>query len=177
MADERIATIVKEIKYWKQHQLLPEVYCDFLLALYTNGDVEKGVMTKRTNWNISIVIQLVLLLLLIPFSFLVIYFTQFHTILQLCILLLFIIYASWVFIRLKRSSDPLLHIPLVVLLVLLLFTTIYLSELFSFNDKLKLSIVVGNFFVWLFISFKSRIKYLLLISIIGLIGAILFNIL
>lgn len=37
MEKDRKAIIVKEINYWREHQLLPVQYCDFLLALYTKG--------------------------------------------------------------------------------------------------------------------------------------------
>ena len=37
MKENRIETIVNEIHYWKEHRLLPGEYCDFLLALYTQG--------------------------------------------------------------------------------------------------------------------------------------------
>lgn len=37
MDQQRKAAIIHEIKYWKDNHLLPEHYCDFLLALYTEG--------------------------------------------------------------------------------------------------------------------------------------------
>ncbi len=37
MDQQRKATIIHEIKYWKDNHLLPPHYCDFLLALYTEG--------------------------------------------------------------------------------------------------------------------------------------------
>ena len=37
MDQQRKAIIIHEIKYWKDNHLLPEHYCDFLLALYTEG--------------------------------------------------------------------------------------------------------------------------------------------
>ncbi|QGH34956.1 hypothetical protein GI584_13315 [Gracilibacillus salitolerans] len=41
MDEERKQTIINEINYWKTHQLLPNQYCDFLLALYTEGEGAK----------------------------------------------------------------------------------------------------------------------------------------
>ncbi|GEN57403.1 hypothetical protein GCM10012290_11390 [Halolactibacillus alkaliphilus] len=43
MDENRKQTIIHEIKYWKTNHLLPTHYCDFLLALYTegSGDVEE----------------------------------------------------------------------------------------------------------------------------------------
>ncbi|SHN11421.1 hypothetical protein [Gracilibacillus kekensis] len=39
MDEGRKKIIIQEIHYWKDHQLLPNHYCDFLLALYTEGEV------------------------------------------------------------------------------------------------------------------------------------------
>lgn len=38
MVDDRKLIIIKEIKHWKRNQLLPNRYCDFLIALYTHGE-------------------------------------------------------------------------------------------------------------------------------------------
>lgn len=40
MDENRKQTIIHEIKYWKTNHLLPTHYCDFLLALYTEGSGE-----------------------------------------------------------------------------------------------------------------------------------------
>lgn len=37
---QRKKIIISEIKYWKKSKLLPEQYCDFLLALYSHGEEE-----------------------------------------------------------------------------------------------------------------------------------------
>ena len=37
MDENRKQIIIKEIGYWKNNKLLPEQYCNFLLALYTEG--------------------------------------------------------------------------------------------------------------------------------------------
>ncbi|WP_058307423.1 hypothetical protein [Gracilibacillus massiliensis] len=38
MDEDRKKIIIQEINYWKDHHLLPNQYCDFLLALYTEGE-------------------------------------------------------------------------------------------------------------------------------------------
>ena len=37
MNESRKQIIINEIGYWKKNQILPEQYCDFLLALYTKA--------------------------------------------------------------------------------------------------------------------------------------------
>lgn len=42
MTNPRKKIILNEILFWKQNKLLPEHYCDFLAALYTEGaDIEE----------------------------------------------------------------------------------------------------------------------------------------
>ncbi|MGN8645506.1 hypothetical protein ACTNEO_07520 [Gracilibacillus sp. HCP3S3_G5_1] len=53
MEEGRKRTIINEIKYWKTHQLLPTQYCDFLLALYTEGEgttAENVIENKRSPY-------------------------------------------------------------------------------------------------------------------------------
>ena len=38
MNESRKQIIINEIIYWKKNRMLPEHYCDFLLALYTKGN-------------------------------------------------------------------------------------------------------------------------------------------
>lgn len=47
MDKERRDIIVKEINHWKAHQLLPQQYCDFLLALYTEGEGNEEVEKEQ----------------------------------------------------------------------------------------------------------------------------------
>ncbi|MFC4388505.1 hypothetical protein ACFOZ1_11910 [Gracilibacillus marinus] len=48
MDAERKKVIINEIKYWKDHRLLPTHYCDFLLALYTEGQGDEEI-EERTK--------------------------------------------------------------------------------------------------------------------------------
>lgn len=45
MNAQRRKIIISEIKYWRQHKLLPEHYCDFLITLYAQG--EQGVEEEK----------------------------------------------------------------------------------------------------------------------------------
>ncbi|MFC4404192.1 hypothetical protein [Gracilibacillus xinjiangensis] len=52
MDAERKEVILKEINYWKSHHLLPVHYCDFLIALYTEGEGESRPEKKRTPYYV-----------------------------------------------------------------------------------------------------------------------------
>lgn len=169
MQDERSAIIVKEIHYWKQHKMLPEVYCDFLLALYTNGEYspEEEPVKRKQSWSIVTSVQVFLLVMLVPFSFLVTYFTQFQTVLQLCILFLFLSYAVWLLVRFKKTNTYLLHIPMAVLLILSMLITTYVGSMFDASNWLSIGLIVIHFVVWFGIGKKYHFKYLMVGSCFG----------
>lgn len=168
LADERISTIVKEIKYWKEHKLLPEVHCDFLLALYTQGEDEPITAPKKSKRNFLFYVQLILLVLMVPFSFLVVYFTQFNFILQLSIQVLFIGYAFWVIHYLRKRNHPFVHISIIVSLVLILIITDFISNHLHLNQYWNVVAFIVNFIGWYLLGHKFHYRYLKVSSIFAL---------
>lgn len=177
MKDNHKSIIIEEIKYWKQHKLLPEVYCDFLLALYTNGEYaeEEILETSKSKWKFSFIIQVFLLVLMIPFSILVIYFTQFHFILQLGILILFLIYAIWSYLYFKNGIIKMIHLPLIVLLFLSLVISLFILNIFAVNQWAVLCIMLINFGIWLLIGRKLHYQYVVFLALIGIIITLFYN--
>lgn len=62
-SNTRINTIINEIRYWKDTNLLPEQYCDYLLQLYSEGAQapeikEKAVLAQRLNEKQSLLLIL-----------------------------------------------------------------------------------------------------------------------
>ncbi|MEC5422232.1 hypothetical protein QGM71_01830 [Virgibacillus sp. C22-A2] len=177
MANDRIATIVKEINYWKAHKLLPDVYCDFLLALYTRGDTAEVSAQSIRSRNTILTVQMILLVLLLPFSFLVIYSTQFHLILQLGILVLFFSYSCWMAVLLKKNNTIFFQVALVIALLLLLFMSVITSQFLSDYKWLINILLPLNFLIWLLLGYKNHMKYLMFSSIIGLLFTLFFIVL
>ncbi|GIO27568.1 hypothetical protein [Ornithinibacillus bavariensis] len=175
MADERIATIVKEIKYWKEHKLLPEVQCDFLLALYTQGEEESTLLEKKSKGMLLLYLQIILLVMMVPFSFLVVYFTQYNFILQLSILLLSIGYAIWVYSHNYKKKSQLIHIALILLLVQLFIATVLIANLLKFNQYMIIAITILNFVGWFFLGQKLRNKYLIYTGILAMVITLFVN--
>ena len=179
--EERIKTIINEIEYWKEHKLLPNQQCDFLLALYTNGeDIDANLESKQLGrhkgrkTSATTMLQIILLLMLLPFSFLVLYFTEFHIYLQLGILTLFLSYALWSFLYLKQRKIIYYHLGLMISLFLLLLLSISISSLI-FNQAFLLNVVILiNFILWFFLSRIYKLRYLLYTSILGLIFVIIY---
>ncbi|MEN1970508.1 hypothetical protein WMZ97_20830 [Lentibacillus sp. N15] len=167
MEDERTAIIVKEIRYWRSHKLLPDTYCDYLLALYTNGETTID-SPKKGLQKIGFILCLIIQMLLVPFSFLVIYFTEFPVILQLSILLLFILFSFWQYWWLNRRGSTFYHVSLISLLLLIFLTIVlFCSQLFD-NQWLTLSMIILQFICWLILGMKRKWNYVIILSVIGL---------
>lgn|SRR5690625_4010821 len=170
--DRRIAIIVNEIEYWKQHRLLPEQYCDYLLALYTEGEGKeiftKSRKAKRTTLFLER-FQIVLLYLSLPFSFIVIYFTEIHVYLQLVILTLFLLLSLWLCFRHIEEKGIHFHTSLVVSLFLFLFASLLVCGLL-FTTQWAASITIAlNFSLWILFGYVIRLKYLLCLGMAGVV--------
>lgn len=177
MPEDRRDIIVKEIQLWKESKLLPAEYCDFLLALYTQGDFENAEPTtfrKRIHWQ-----QLfqALILILLPLSFLVIYFTELDIIMQTGLLSSFVVIG---FIQVwwgRHIQSPLHHIPLIVsLLIALLLSVTVVHQLFDSNRTI-FTIVALHCLLWGWIGKRFNLPYLLISCVIGIIVMLAFIVL
>lgn len=168
MSIERTAVIIKEIQYWKEHRMLPETYCDFLLVLYSKGEELTGDanLTTEVKQSPAIIISMLISLVLIPFSFLVLYFTEFHPTMQLSILLLFGIYEFWFYLYLIRRKKGEAILPLMGLLLLILLISLTASKFITDHNFILISLVLINFIVWLIIGRIKKIKFLQILSIL-----------
>lgn len=106
MNRRRRETIIREIEYWKRSRLLPEHYCNYLLALYTEGDASLSPRRPlRSRLEAS-------LCLLLPAAALAIYFTELSFVLQTLLCALF--FAVCLFFCWRwRNERELLHFLLI----------------------------------------------------------------
>ena len=176
MSKERIAVIISEIQYWKEHKLLPEEYCNFLLALYTNGEGIGENEKYKNRSSVRTFLQVVLMVLLLPFSFLVIYFTKFPSVLQLSILILFLSYSFWCFLYYKKKNIRIMHLSLVITLMLILLSTFFIGNL-TRNAAIVNTVIFLNFLFWMGLSWKNKWNYLMITAIIGIMFTIIYNVL
>ena len=165
MNESRKQVIINEIIYWKKNRVLPEHYCDFLLALYTKGEglqnqTEKPRIRKR----------LLLLLLFIPIGIFLLYFTELSLTLQIVFgFILIIIGILLTFYCTKRRM--LFQIPLIMTAFFLLFVSVQITLIHTSDESFMLYIVLAiNCFIWLFTGLKLKQIYF---SISGTVGLIL----
>jgi hypothetical protein len=175
--DQRKQLVIEEILFWKEHKLLPPEYCDFLLALYSKGD---GFQQKLTyKQKVVMFIQLFLLSVLIPFSFLIIYCTQFQIILQLTILILFLGYSVWMYYTLKhrrRQYKSYYHWPLMTSFLLALFISVHLSK-YYLHESFSFWIISIHFVCWVLYGLYKHVHYLVIIGITSLLFLLIYTVL
>lgn len=153
--DKKRKIILTEIQSWKKHKLLPEHYCDFLTALYTEGSdkyqqlSERPILSsgkrsgflKRKAANIFFAFSLILGVGFI--LFLGYYFSDFSLQLQIgiiCLLLCFIgVWFKWFYVQ---------FLSLFVLMLIMAWSTLaYVEEHFSWVLLEGSWLVIGLFFL------------------------------
>lgn len=165
MDENRKKVIVNELLYWKKSRMLPDRYCDYLLALYTEGSQPKEIK-KHKNIMVLYLANLIFLLL-IPISALLIYFTELSIILQTAILILFI-FACIFFVFYFSRKAKLMHIPIISAALILLMGSVGLvTEIYPENQKVLYVALVTNCVLWLFAGLKFKFKYLWISGILG----------
>lgn len=176
MPNQRKEIIIKEIKYWKAHKLLPGVYCDFLLALYTKGEGTEEVVAKQVRRDLGLApsIQLITQLLLLLLSIIVINFEQINSGVKITFLLMFLFGAFWMFKKLKKQRDIYFHLAMVILLAFILIVTMYIGNLYITNQWIINMFVALNFIGWFQVGRKYHLKYLLVIGVVALIFTIIY---
>jgi hypothetical protein len=165
MDKERKDIIVKEILYWKDNRMLPEHYCDYLLALYTEGNRPKNKARKAKGFYFLNII----LLLLIPLSLLFIYFTELSFILQMGLLIFFTITGvSLAIYFTNKGIAP--QLPLAVSgLILLLMSVELASHFFPHHNTALYGALMLNCLLWIAAAWKFRQHYFGISGVVGLI--------
>ncbi|WP_424766215.1 hypothetical protein [Paenibacillus sp. sgz302251] len=113
MNQERRQIIVKEIDYWRRSKLLPDQYCDFLLNLYADQDTQ---MTKNEQYTtvgkaIAAVQRATGVQWLLTFgtftliSFVVLYFNEFHPLMQMAVVVFSVSILLWRGQRLRGRNE------------------------------------------------------------------------
>lgn len=168
--------IINEIQYWREHKLLPEHYCDFLLALYTQGSEDSENVIEQTSRkkNVLFVAQFALLTIMIPLSFLVSYSTKFTYNLQMIFSGLLCLISIVLYFVYKKRSNELYHFALIISLIVLLLTSFTILSPYLSSNLHTLIIISINILLWILIAFKQRLLYLKITSISALIFMVIY---
>ncbi|MBS4217125.1 hypothetical protein KHA96_02215 [Bacillus sp. FJAT-49711] len=151
MNTERKKIILNEISFWKQNKMLPEHYCNYLIALYTEGEEQLQAKVEKRKFFFSMDIFFSLLFLSIIGTMIVItYITDVSFGMQTLFLALFvfILVVSFFIFRKKRRNGLLIFITGAFLL--LLFTIQINNAFFSSSKKSLYIMLLANCLIWLF---------------------------
>lgn len=166
MNKQRKETIVQEIEYWKRNRLLPDQYCDYLMALYTEGEGVKH--TAKGRRKVFSLLFACLISLLVPITFLVIYFTEMPVHLQM-LLVTFFVLLSIIGYFIFRKEESFIHIPVFVTALLILIFSIKSLEVLSFQLPLTFTVITIQTVVWFIIGYIKKWYYLNISAIITMV--------
>lgn len=172
MANERKSVIVNEIHYWKQHKLLPTEYCDFLLALYTEGEEQQENAQHSTTIPFKAIgnsLYVILMVGLIPVSFLVIHFTELSILMQTGIITLLLLFSFLNILFFDKKNSINVHIAFIVFLLILFLHTVYLANTLTTVMWSVYTMIFLNCLLWIGIGFKRKLIYLISSGFIGIV--------
>lgn len=185
MSLQRKQIIMNEISFWKKNKLLPEHYCDFLLALYAqgenNGDEQtenssKAVLAKKQKTKVILYTIVGLLTAILLASLFVATTAIFIPIILVAIAILSFLYIAIKLVKNKSVMAPLLFVFSALLLLALSFKVwdIYFGD----NPLLLIGLIFGNCLLWLFSGLLMKLVYFSISGILGIlliIGYFIFN--
>lgn len=185
MSLQRKQIIMNEIAFWKKNRLLPEHYCDFLLALYAQGENQedeqvenssKAVLANKQKNKIILYIIVGLLTVLLLASMFIVTTAIFIPIILVAIAILSFLYIAIKLVRNKSVMAPLLFVFSSLLLLALSFKIwdVYFGD----NPLILIGLIFGNCLLWLFSGLLLKLVYFSISGILGLvliIGYFIFN--
>ncbi|API90560.1 hypothetical protein KM917_02480 [Virgibacillus pantothenticus] len=142
-----------------------------MLTLYTKGNYAPSNRKDK----LIFAAQVTFLLLMIPFSVLIVYFTQFQIFLQLALLFLFLGYSLWVYWSAKKKQANFLFPLAIALLVALLFT-VHITTYF-FNGVIVFWLIGGHFLFWILYGWFNKIYFLMIIGFTSALFLLVYTIL
>lgn len=182
MNPQRKRVIISEIKYWKQNKLLPEHYCDFLIALYAQGDGEydstakanDAILVKERKNITRIILTLTLLSIILCSSMFVLVRYPSLTITLTAIL-------TFIFLLLTfRKGIGTAIAPLLYILASFMLLAMSLKLWFVFFDglpNLLIGLLLLNCILWLIAGRLLKLLYFTISGAAGLLLIIAFLIL
>ncbi|WP_277587195.1 hypothetical protein [Psychrobacillus antarcticus] len=175
MSLQRKQIIMNEIAFWKKNKLLPEHYCDFLLALYAQGEnqgnelaenASKAVLAKTQKNKLLLYTIVGLLTALLLASLFVVTTAIFIPIILVAIAILSFLYIAIKLVKNKSIMAPLLFVFSALLLLGLSFKVwdVYFVD----HPLLLIGLIFGNCLLWLFSGLLMKLVYFSISGILGL---------
>ncbi|MGE7601193.1 hypothetical protein ACQKL5_01695 [Peribacillus sp. NPDC097675] len=168
MDETRKKIIIQEINSWKESRMLPEQYCNYLLALYSQGEAQpvQSMKNKKEKKGLFTGLAMGALFFIVVFLN---YFTEISIIMQMAVTT-FSIIAFLFLIRRFIYKNILLQFSLIGLSLLLLMETVQVSELFAPGKRSILYLCLFfNCGLWIWIGKKHKLLYFSIAGFLGLV--------
>lgn len=182
MSIQRKKVILNEIAFWKQNKLLPEHYCDFLTALYAQGEedasevIDEGILekeAKQAKLNIisyTSVLSLITLALLGSLMFITASF-----IIPILLSGAAILVFTYISIKQLKKHSILSPLLLVFSALLLLGITFKVWEAyFKTEPNLLIMLIAVNCLLWLFSGLRLKLIYFTISGVVGMLLILLY---
>ncbi|MCP3764260.1 hypothetical protein NLX67_18090 [Domibacillus sp. A3M-37] len=173
MKQDKKDIIIHEILLWKENHMLPPHYCDYLLALYMQGEefTESGRRAKIRRVHMT---SALLAFLLLPVAVFILYFTELSFLLQTVILTSFVgsLLLLALFFSRQKVLAPLLFLGAAILMLLLsleLHTRLFHDNPYSLYGLLSL-----NCLLWIYTGIKLRLLYFTISGGLGFLVILFF---
>lgn len=174
MDNQRKQIIISEIKHWKESKLLPEHYCDFLLALYSRGEELDDsnskpfvpVLSQQKNKTNKTILYLLLLVVFCTLSLFL--FDNGSTLafsVSVATLLSLLVYARSANAK-KSESVPFIYIAsaFILLMLSLKLWTVY----FEGQTILLIGLLIVNCLLWIIAGRVLNLIYFIISGIAGI---------
>ena len=172
MDENRKKIIVNEITFWKESRMLPEQYCDYLLAFYSEGKDESPSINRSRKRAFSFLYGSVLFLVI--GALFVNYFTEIPALMQMGLYSFFLAsMAGFLFLFKKKGGA--ISIPMAAAGIILLLWTVRAWELYASGKEAYLYIgLLLNCLIWYVAGKKHKQTYFVLASIMGALTILYF---
>ena len=184
--EQRKITIINEIRYWKDNHLLPEHYCDFLMALYTEGEQDKAdalsnsadteaVLAKKRNGKVEkrakekmVLPHLYALVMvsLIPMMLVVRFLTPFSPLLDLGVALTAFGLASLFYYISVKIPTLSANYTLTVYMMSILMISLVILDVYQQGLISLISAIIPQFILWIYLIIKKKDRWLLALTIL-----------
>ncbi|MCJ7841857.1 hypothetical protein MUB24_13295 [Lederbergia sp. NSJ-179] len=172
MKDEKKNILLNEFYFWKEHKMLPEHYCDYLIALYTEGDEKKQQKKKYRNkkkFQFELLFYL-LLLIMIAVMAVITYITAISFGMQTLFLSTFVVLLFIIWFYFRQNKINAMSVYMTAAFLFLLYT-VQINDAFFDHASISLYwLLLINCFIWVV---AGMIGKQLFFSITGLLAIVL----
>ncbi|TQR18566.1 hypothetical protein [Psychrobacillus soli] len=176
MSVQRKQIIINEIAFWKKNKLLPEHYCDFLTALYAQGEevgderkenYSQAILAKEKKNNTFFYVILGFITVLLIASLVLITTAAFIPIIVTGMAIFAFLYIAIKLAKTKSVMTPLLFVFSALLLLGISFKVwdVYFID----YPFVLIGLMIGNCLLWLFSGLLLKLVYFSVSGIVGLV--------